>query len=237
MTQDYLIHGFGVRLHFEGDLAGRFAAELLPQPSQQSLEEPDCTFRLQTQDHTLALEQDGLQLIAGQNPAVVAQVLRGRLHELIGSRAPVPLSLKGGAVGWQGRAWLFPAEPLTGTTRMVEELVRLGATRYSDRLIVFEESLQVVPYQGDPGADLQAPPLPVAGIARITYRAGEGLELQPQTAGQTTLHLLPLASSGQAEVGEVMRMLSQVCVSARCFQGWRGETESSCPKLLKLLRS
>jgi hypothetical protein len=237
MTHDYRIHGFGVRLHLEGELAARFATGLLPQLSQQSLEEPDCTFRLQARDGTLALEQDGLQLIEGQNPAVVAQVLQGRLHELIGSRAPVPLSLKGGAVGWQGRAWLFPAEPLTGTTRMVEELVRLGATRYSDRLIVFEESLQVVPYQGDPGADLQAPPLPVAGIARITYRTGEGLDLQPQTAGQTTLHLLPLATSAQAEVGAVMRMLSQIAVSARCFQGWRGETGSSCPNLLELLGS
>lgn len=233
MLSDYIIHGVRLRLEAEGDLAERFSSGLLPEASRQSFAEADCHFHLRTQNGLLSLEQDGLSLIQHQDAAVVAQILRARLHEQIAARAKVLLAIRGGAVLWRNQAWIFPASPLSGTTRLVEELVALGATRYSDQMVMLDPSLRVVPYQGDPKAALQAQAAPVGTIARVPFRGGSSLELQREACSQAALHVLSFCRFRQDQAAQVMQTVSKLCLNAICLQGSRAEAAACARTLLE----
>src|SRR5215212_580180 len=51
-----------------------------------------------------------------------------------------------GVVGWRGRAILIPGRSFTGKTTLTAELVRAGATYYSDEFAVLDSEGRVHPY-------------------------------------------------------------------------------------------
>ena len=51
-----------------------------------------------------------------------------------------------GVVGWNGRALLLPGRTLSGKTTLVAELLRAGATYYSDELAVLDARGRVHPF-------------------------------------------------------------------------------------------
>jgi hypothetical protein len=48
--------------------------------------------------------------------------------------------LYAGVVAWQGHAIVFPGRSLSGKTTLVREMLRLGATYYSDEFAVVDNS-------------------------------------------------------------------------------------------------
>lgn len=233
MHKDYLIHGLAIRIEYEGRLAERWAGGLLPAAQLADVEAPGCRFRLLGEEGVLSLEQEGVSLIQGQNPEVVAHYLRARLLEEIAARAQVRLALHGGAVGWHGRAFIFPAQRLTGTTRLIQELVRQGAVHYSDGLILLDDSLQVLAFQGDPLADPQLPPLPVGSVVRVPFTGQPSLELVTETTGQAALNMMSRAFiRGEDGPAQALSAISSLTTQAHCLGGTRGEAAACAQALL-----
>ena len=56
------------------------------------------------------------------------------------------LFVHAGAVGWRGKAIVIPGRSHTGKTTLVSELIRAGATYYSDDMAVFDPQGRVRPY-------------------------------------------------------------------------------------------
>src|SRR5260370_20083684 len=69
----------------------------------------------------------------------VLATLETDLHRYIAEASPDMTFLHAGVVGWQGRAILLPGRSLSGKTSLVREMLRLGATYYSDEFAVVDD--------------------------------------------------------------------------------------------------
>jgi hypothetical protein len=67
-----------------------------------------------------------------------------KLHVAAGARRRV--FVHAGVVGWNGKAILIPGRSFSGKTTLVAELVRAGATYYSDEYAVLDINGRVHPY-------------------------------------------------------------------------------------------
>jgi hypothetical protein len=66
----------------------------------------------------------------------VLLALETDLHRYTAEATPDMTFLHAGVVGWQGRAFVLPGRSLSGKTTLVREMLRLGATYYSDEFAV-----------------------------------------------------------------------------------------------------
>lgn len=158
-----------------------------------------------------------------------------------------------GVVGWRGQAILVPGRSHTGKTTLVAELVRAGATYYSDEFAVLDARGRVHPYvkplavresangrQTNYGVEsfggrAGAGPLPVGLVAVSSYR--EGARWRPRTlsAGQGMLALLDNTVSARREPERALTALEQVASRAAVLKGARGEAADTALAILALL--
>jgi hypothetical protein len=66
--------------------------------------------------------------------------------------------LHAGVVGWQGRAIVLPGRSFSGKTTLVREMLRLGATYYSDEFAVVDNSGLVHPFARPLGIRVNSSP-------------------------------------------------------------------------------
>src|SRR5579864_8797978 len=76
----------------------------------------------------------------------VLQALEADLHLYVATAAPDKTFLHAGVVGWRGRAIVLPGRSFSGKTTLVREMLRLGATYYSDEFAVVDDSGKVHPF-------------------------------------------------------------------------------------------
>jgi hypothetical protein len=233
---DYLLHQARVRFQADGQLAIDFLRKVLPSVPSQSLDPVDLVFELKEQEGLLALNQDGYQALNEREAKVTCEFLRERLHDSLSRLAQAKLVLRAGVVGWKGSALLLPTPRLSGTTRLVEALQALGAVRYSDQLAIFNDELQVIPYQGDPKADQSAPPIAVSLVAYLPYRPALEAASRLESGGQATMTLLPLATiTDKEQTPGVLSTLASICRKSRFVKGTRQEAKDCAQALLELM--
>ncbi|MGH9824794.1 MAG: hypothetical protein ACREDR_16315, partial [Blastocatellia bacterium] len=140
-------------------------------------------------DETFDLFESDLQLH-------VAEAARGRVF------------VHSGVVAWNGKAILVPGRSFSGKTTLVKELVRAGATYYSDEYAVLDRRGRVYPYPKplairNSGSQIQTKvtveslggsrgdgPVPVGLVAVCTYKEGAKWRPRSLSAGQGALALL-----------------------------------------------
>jgi hypothetical protein len=81
-------------------------------------------FHLLYGNHTL--------LLRGREIDAITDAFEPAFRQVVASLAPRRIFVHAGVVGWKGRAILFPGKTLSGKTTMVAELVRAGASYFSD---------------------------------------------------------------------------------------------------------
>jgi hypothetical protein len=97
-------------------------------------------------------EDDAHTLSVGGRPVArgsldrVAMAFAGDVDLFIAEMAPHHVFVHAGAVAWRGRAIVIPGRSFSGKTTLVAELVRAGATYYSDEYAVLDERGRVHPY-------------------------------------------------------------------------------------------
>jgi hypothetical protein len=149
-----------------------------------------------------------------------------------------------GVVGWRGKAILIPGRSHTGKTTLVAELVRAGATYYSDEYAVLDEKGRVHPYlkplgirEGDDyrqtmytpesiGGKVGTKPLPVGHVLVSGYKEGARWRPRPISAGQAVLALLDNAVSARRQPEKVMAALKTVASNANALKSERGEASA-----------
>jgi hypothetical protein len=158
-----------------------------------------------------------------------------------------------GVVGWRGRAIVMPGRTFTGKTTLVRELVRAGATYYSDDYAVFDQRGRVHPFprplsirsDGDYrqerhpveslGGVAGQGPLPVGLVVVTEYDAGvRGWRPRSLSAGQGVLELLAHAVAARRRPEAVLDALDRVAADAQVFKGRRGEAERVATRILEL---
>jgi hypothetical protein len=158
-----------------------------------------------------------------------------------------------GVVGWKGRAIVIPGLSNSGKTTLVAELVKAGASYYSDEFAVLDLQGRVHPYpkplglraaaggKQTPtpveslGGRVGARPLPVGLVVASQYKTGARWRPRRLTAGQGMLTLLANTVSAREKPERNLLVLQRVVTTAPVMEGRRGEAREIADALLKQL--
>jgi hypothetical protein len=205
---------------------------------------------------------EGYRMAAGDEMVAESGELQAVLDLLgrdlmvhVADNAPDRVFLHAGVVGWQGNALVLPGTSFAGKTTLVAELVRAGATYYSDEYAVVDEQGFVHPYaralqmrqgsgvaqtsvaverlDGRAGAD----PLPVARVVFTEYVEGGLWSPQPVSAGNAVLEMLRHAIPVQRTPARVMTTLAKMMEAATAWRTMRGEASEAAKFLLGAMSS
>jgi hypothetical protein len=171
----------------------------------------------------------------------------------VAEEAPRRLFVHAGVVGWQGRAILIPGRSLSGKSTLVAELVRAGATYYSDEYAVLDDRGRVHPYTrhlgirengrmkkypveslgGSPGIK----PLPVGLVVVSNYKSGARWRPRYLSPGQGALALLDNTVSARRQPQVALATLRRVVANAPVLKGVRGEANQVIDYIFGILNN
>jgi hypothetical protein len=160
--------------------------------------------------------------------------------------------LHAGVVGWKGRAIVVPGSSFKGKTTLVREMLRLGATYYSDEFAVVDNSGLVHPFarplgireEGSHvqtkhsaerfGAALGVRPLPVGVAVICEYKAGARWQPTSLSRGQGALELLANSVAIRSQSRQTLIRVHKLAKRALFFRGTRGEAREAAASILSL---
>jgi len=163
--------------------------------------------------------------------------------------APRRVFVHAGVVEWEGKAILIPGLSFSGKSTLVAELLRAGATYYSDEYAVIDRNGRVHPYARklrmrsadavrrmrakDFGAETGSKSLPIGLV--ITTRFKEGARWRPRelTRGQAVLELLANTVSARSQPQMALSFLTKAVATATSLKGTRGEARQVVEWLAK----
>jgi hypothetical protein len=146
-----------------------------------------------------------------------------------------------GVVGWGDRAIVIPGRSFSGKTTLVAELVRAGATYYSDEFAVVDRNGRVQPYPQplqirDPHTYRQTrcpvvrlggltgkSPLPIGLVVFSQYREESTWLPQELSPGVGCLQMLNNTISARSAPAVALSALKQIASSAVIVKGLRGD--------------
>lgn len=173
------------------------------------------------------------------------------LAVFVGAFATERVFVHAGVVGWRDRAILIPGRSRSGKSTLVAELLRAGATYYSDEYALIDPQGFVHPYARplslrqagsqrpkrlppeELGSRAGAHPLPVALVAATLYRPGTGWKPRPLSRGQAVLELLDHTLPMMARPEHSLNTLRKVASRARNVKAVRGEAATMAHELLQ----
>jgi hypothetical protein len=186
-----------------------------------------------------------------QQPALAELTRELMVHTA--NYAPDRVFVHAGVVGWRGHALLLPGTSFAGKTTLVAELVRAGATYYSDEYAVLDEHGQVHPYSRNlqmrqNGSTEQtsvaietfngsagSAPLPVSHIVFAEYVPHARWNPRPVSAGMGVLEMLRHAIPVQRTPARVMATLAKMMETATAVRSERGEAGETARVLLQAM--
>ena len=160
------------------------------------------------------------------------------------------LFVHAGVVEWQGKAILIPGKSHSGKTTLVAELVKSGATYYSDEFAVIDEEGYVVAYPKplsirepglfkqkdvaveDLGGKIGKSRLPVGLVVISQHKKAARWNPQSLSPGTGLLSLLENTHSAQRAPGRAIETLKHIANSARFINSYRGEALKVAPQIL-----
>jgi hypothetical protein len=175
------------------------------------------------------------------------------LQLFVAERAPRRVFVHAGVVGWGGRAVLLPGPSFTGKSTLVAELVRVGATYYSDEYAVLDARGRVHPYSrrlslrtNDPGGRQRCSPAALGGqtgrgalavglVAMARYRPGGRWRPRRLSAGAGALALMANTVGARRAPARTLAAIQQVVLRAPVLRGVRGEANRTARALLGTL--
>ena len=137
-----------------------------------------------------------------------------------------------------------------GKSTLVAELLRAGATYYSDEYAVFDKQGRVHPFPKDLemrtngdwkqtrhaaesfGGQTGAKPIPVGKIVVTRYRTGSKWRPRQLSQGKAVLALLANTVSARRQPEKALATLQKVVAEAQAFHGTRGEARELIPLIL-----
>jgi len=180
--------------------------------------------------------------------------LESDLHLYIADRAPRRIFVHAGVVAYGGKAIVLPGRTMAGKTTLVEALLRLGATYYSDEFAVLSETGRVYPYAKplsvrpngkeeravaiDPsayGAEVGTRGIPVGVVALTTYKPGVHFRPRGLHGGKAILELLRDTVPARRAPRRSLKTLERLVSSATVLKGARGEADATAEILLRRL--
>jgi hypothetical protein len=164
----------------------------------------------------------------------------------VAALSPQRVFIHAGVVGWRGGAIVLPGASFSGKTTLVAELVRRGATYYSDEYAPIDRHGRVHPFakplsiRGDGersaeylGGSAGSRPLAVRAIVEAPFRAGACWRARERSAAEGALTLLAQALPGRTDPGRTVSAVRAAAAGAVVLSGPRGEAAEMANRLLE----
>jgi hypothetical protein len=184
--------------------------------------------------HILYLESVRLSRTMDLDEAL--QTLETNLHFIVSLEAPRKLFIHAGVVAWKNRAILIPGPSFSGKSTLVSELVRAGATYYSDEYAVLDGRGRVHAYprplvkrSGKPRNGIVRPrrkklkPLPVGTVLVTRYKDGATWRPRALTPAEAALELLANTVAARPRPQFAMETIKKALQRARALKSKRGD--------------
>jgi hypothetical protein len=200
--------------------------------------------------HFNLLYADHVQLARSMNLDSVFETFASDLRIFVAEFAKHRVFVHAGVVGWKGRAIVIPGRSYSGKSTLVAELVRAGATYYSDEYAVFDARGRVHPFSkpielreegeyrqskielADLGGHLGTKPLTVGLVLMTQFKDGARWRPRKLTAGKAVLEMLFNTVSARRNPERALATLERVTAKADVWKGVRGHATQVVPAML-----
>jgi hypothetical protein len=176
------------------------------------------------------------------------------LDDAVVQRLTTLRAVHAGVVLWGGRALLLPGSTHAGKSSLVTELLRRGATYFSDEYALIDSEGLVHPYprsllvrNGRPeqvpmlpaecNASVGDVPAPVGWILSLQYLPGCTWEATAISQSEALLTLLRNTPHVLAESPDMVRVFECAVKGAICYTGRRNEAADAVDHILRLIAS
>jgi hypothetical protein len=162
-----------------------------------------------------------------------------KLHVAAGARRRV--FVHAGVVGWRGQAIVIPGRSFSGKTTLVAELLRAGASYYSDEYAVLDGNGLVHPYPRPlsirengkrvkyraemMGAKSGVTPLPLGLVIVSRYKVGARWRPRSLSVAEGALAMIENTVSIQRQPETVVETLQRAIPNATVLKGTHGEAK------------
>lgn len=183
-----------------------------------------------------------LRLVRTAELETAIDAFESDLQLYIAEMSPRRVFVHAGVVGWRGQAVIIPGRSFSGKSTLTAELVKAGATYYSDEYAVLDEQGRVHHYArpigirehgqlekatkyavetwgGRPGSK----PLPVKLVVVSRYKPGAKWRPRQLSAGEGALALLANTVSARREPENALTALNHAVSHATVLKSDRGE--------------
>jgi hypothetical protein len=179
----------------------------------------------------------------------VFESLKTELRHSVAEFAPRRVFVHAGVVAWRGQAIVVPGRTFTGKTTLVAELVRAGATYYSDEYAALDGRGRVHPFvtplsirdgfrrgrEVPPeifGGTRGSRPIPLGAVVMTEYRPGATWRARRRSEGEGALALLGNTVAPRRRPDRAMAALGSAVPGALVLAGPRGEAAESAAGIL-----
>src|SRR5271163_2658995 len=239
------IHAFGCSVRVAADCPEAYTIlERYVFPSKprldSSADKPDIFIRIiRVEDQFRLLVDDAVVASAGQAINLVPDLIRV-LDDAVVQHLTTLRAVHAGAVLWGERALLLPGVSHAGKSSLVAELLRHGATYFSDEYALIDLDGRVHPYPrpmllrngspeqvpvlpGDRNASVGDAPAPVGWILSLEYQPLGAWSVATVSQSETLLTLLRNTPHALAESPGMVGTFQRAVAGATCYAGRRTE--------------
>ena len=195
----------------------------------------------------------GIRAARSLDHDLVLKVFESDIQIYVGILARRRIFVHAGVVEWKGQAIVIPGKSMSGKSTLTAELVRAGATYYSDEYAVLDEHGRVHAYPRllglrSPGSDEQtkvraeelggrigSKPLPVGMVVVSQYHEGARWRPRKLSPGQGALEVLANTVPARTRPEESLTSIQQAVTKASIFKGRRGDAKETAHLILESL--
>jgi hypothetical protein len=194
---------------------------------------------------------DHLRLARSFDLDSVFEAFESDVRLLVAELATHRVFVHAGVVGWKGQAIVIPGRSYSGKSTLVAELVRAGATYYSDEYAVFDARGRVHPFSkplelreegeykqrkitaAELGGQSGTKPLPVGLVLMTQFKPGARWRPRKLSAGKGVLEMLFNTVSARRSPEKAFATLQLVTRQAEVLKGVRGNASDLVPAVLR----
>jgi hypothetical protein len=198
-----------------------------------------------------SLYGDAEPLARSTDLGIVFERFESDLRLFVAEMAKHRVFVHAGVVGWKGQGIIIPGRSYSGKSTLVAELVRAGATYYSDEYAVLDTRGRVHPFAkpielreegeftqtkitaAELGGQSGKKPLPVRMVLMTQFKSGARWRPRNLSAGQGVLELLFNTVSARRSPEKALATLQCVASQADVLKGVRGNAKEVVAALLK----
>jgi hypothetical protein len=217
-------------------------------------DQPDIVVRVARVVEEFELSIDGVVVASASRVISLVPALIRVLDETVIQRLTTLRAVHAGAVVLGERALLMPGATHAGKSSLVAELLRRGATYFSDEYALIDSEGRVHPYprplllrNGSPeqypvlprecNASVGDVPVPVGWILSIEYKPAGiwSVAVVPQSEG--LLMLLRNTPHVWAESPDMVEAFQRAIAGATCYAGCRADAVDAADQIMRLVPS